>query len=236
MTDINITFKFPTFLVGGALRDELLGVPSKDLDFLVLAPSFDAMREMLVEQGADIFVEKPEFLTIRCKHPVLGVADFATGRVDGESSDGRRPDSVKVTTNIVQDLARRDFTCNAMAKSVVTGAILDLFDGQIAIRSGLIVCVGNPDDRLREDKLRAFRALRFAVTKNFDIDLELQEAIKRLNKADFHAISTERIRDELAKMFTVSAGKSFRWLAEFPCLDEIIEDRGIWFKPTTEKK
>lgn len=228
---------FPTYLVGGAVRDEVMGLPCKDLDFVVVAPSFEAMKQSLLEQGCKIFVEKPEFLTIRAKHPTLGCVDFACARKDGNYTDGRRPDSTTIAETLEQDLARRDFTCNAMAKSVEHGRILDPFHGQRDIENGTLRAVGDPHSRLREDTLRAFRTVRFACTKNFRIEIELWEAINRLTPMNFDGVSTERIREELLKASKANTSRMFRLLAnDFPVLWEVVNKRGIWFCPTTELK
>jgi tRNA nucleotidyltransferase/poly(A) polymerase len=194
------------------------------------------MRDHLVkEQGCKVFVEKPEFLTIRCKHPVLGCVDFACARRDGSYTDGRRPDSTSIAECLEQDLARRDFTCNAIAKSVEHGRLLDPFHGARDIADCLLRAVRDPGERLREDRLRAFRAVRFAVTKKFRIEIELWNAINRLTPMQFDSVSTERIREELFKTFRADAERSFSLLIkDFPVLWDVIKQRGIWFKPTTE--
>jgi tRNA nucleotidyltransferase (CCA-adding enzyme) len=227
---------FKTYLVGGAVRDELLDLPCKDLDFVVLAPSFAAMREALLADGCDIFVEKEKFLTIRAKHPKLGCVDFACARRDGNYTDGRRPDDTAVTTDLKEDLARRDFTCNAIAKDVDTGVIIDPFDGRKDIIDKELVAVGSSAARLDEDRLRAFRAVRFAVTKGFRINIELWNAINRLTPNMFNAVSTERIREELLKAFRNNVERSFTLLnKDFPVLWDVTMSRGIWFRPTTEQ-
>src|SRR5688572_2507881 len=102
------------FEVGGAVRDKLLGLRPKDIDFAVEAPSFKAMHEFVSSTCSTIFLIKPEFLTIRAHHATMGAVDFVLCRKDGAYSDGRRPDTVEPGT-IFDDLARRDFTINAMA-------------------------------------------------------------------------------------------------------------------------
>lgn len=227
--------KFKTFLVGGAVRDSIMGRPYKDNDYVVLAPSFEAMKGDLLAQGCKIFVEKPEFLTIRCKHPTLGCVDFAVARKDGIYTDGRHPDSTCVASSLTEDLARRDFTCNAIALDVETGEILDPFDGQKHILNKVIRPVGDPRERLSEDKLRAFRALRFCVTKGMSIHFLLASAIRELKTEDFNNVSTERIREELLKMFISDSQFSFHLLNnEYSNLWGVIVKRGIWFRPTTE--
>lgn len=227
--------KFKTYLVGGAVRDALLGLPSKDNDFVVVAPSFEAMRDDLLVQGCRIFIEKPEFLTVRCLHPTMGAVDFACARHDGNYTDGRHPDATSVASNIIQDLARRDFTCNAIAKDLETGELIDPFNGQKAIENRQLVCVGSARARLDEDKLRAFRAVRFAVTKNFRIESDIYNAVGELTPISFERVSTERIREELFKAFRNNAERSFTLLnKDFPVLWQVVCERGIWFRPTTE--
>ena len=102
------------FYVGGCVRDSLLGQKAKDIDIVCLAPSYRDMRDYLLNCGCQIFVEKPEFFTIRAKHPTLGYADFSLCRKDGFYSDGRRPDNVEIGT-LFDDLSRRDATINAIA-------------------------------------------------------------------------------------------------------------------------
>jgi tRNA nucleotidyltransferase/poly(A) polymerase len=231
-----MNFNFPTYLVGGAVRDELLGIPCKDLDYVMVVPSFEAMKQELLSQGCKIFVEKPEFLTIRCKHPELGCVDFACARKDGCYTDGRRPDSTDIASNLEQDLARRDFTCNAIAKSLEHGRLLDPFHGVEAIEDRQLRAVGSARARFDEDKLRAFRALRFAITKNFRLDTEICNAIGSMTPMQFDAVSTERIREELIKMFKVNPARSFSLLnKDFPVLWDVVVNRGIWFRPTTEQ-
>ena len=228
---------FKTYLVGGAVRDEMLGLPCKDLDYVVLAPSFDAMRDALLADGCKIFVEKPEFLTIRAKHPTLGCVDFACARTDGIYSDGRRPDSTGIATDIVQDLSRRDFTVGAMARDIETNELIDPFNGQKDLANRVLRAVGNPNDRLMEDKLRAFRALRFATTKHLTMSFPVREAIFNLSlPSDYDSVSTERIYEEILKMFRCDSEFAFHLLFnEFRVLGQVVRQRGIWFKPTLEE-
>jgi len=229
--------KFKTYLVGGAVRDAIMGNPSKDLDFVMLAPSFSAMREAILEDGCKIFVEKPEYLTIRANHPKHGAVDYAVARRDGTYSDGRRPDSTAIASDIEQDLSRRDFTMNALAQDTETGEILDPFNGLRDIGDKIISCVGSPELRLKEDRLRAFRALRFAVQKSFSIEQNTADVIRCLSFNAFTNVSTERIRDELLKMCLVNSALTVRFIShDFPTMWDVIESRKIWFRPTTEAK
>ena len=216
------------------MRDEILRRKPKDKDFVVMAPSFQAMRVMLVDMGAKIFVEKPEFFTIRCDFPEIGAADFVLCRKDGVSSDGRRPDSVTPGT-IFDDLARRDFTCNAIAENLETGEIIDPFNGRADIAAKCIRCVGNPMDRFKEDKLRIFRALRFAITLGFNIHQDTAFAMNQFANDDFAGTSTNRIVVELEKMCAADPALTARTLfMGFTELGDLVVERGIWFKPTTQ--
>jgi tRNA nucleotidyltransferase/poly(A) polymerase len=223
------------YQVGGSIRDKMMGFKPKDIDFAVEAESFDAMREMIIARGGKIFLETPEFFTIRANVPQLGSADYVLCRKDGAYNDGRRPESVTVG-NILDDLARRDFTMNAIAIDTETGKGIDPYLGLTDIINRQIRCVGNPNERLREDSLRVFRALRFAIVKNFSIHYDTKEAIREisLHHKNFDGVSTERIREELLKMFSRDSFDSWMILEEFDLLP-LIKERGIWFKPTTEK-
>jgi len=200
--------EFDTFLVGGALRDEFMGIKSKDHDFVVLAPSFDAMREAILADGFTVHTEKPEFVTIRAgvpkDHPLrehAKDADFVLARKDSTTSDGRRPDFVEAGT-LMDDLARRDFTVNALARNAVTGELHDPFDGLIDIESRILRFVGTPEDRIREDGLRVLRGFRFMVTKGLKPSSHTRVAlVSELAIEMLGAVSVERIREELERMF-----------------------------------
>ena len=227
---MNVTF----YQVGGSLRDEFLGVKSKDIDYAVEAPSFTAMREAIVERGGKIFLETPQYLTIRAMVPDLGAADFVLCRKDSAYRDGRHPDSVEIGT-IFDDLARRDFTMNAMARNVLTNKLIDPHCGYEDICSRVVRCVGNPVDRFNEDKLRILRALRFVATKKMNLLWHTSEAILKFPLDSFAVVSTERIREELLKMFAADSEWAFHQLfVHFPVLGDLALQRGIWFKPTLE--
>ena len=203
--------------VGGAVRDSLLGIESEDVDFVAILQNqgsnqnaesaFDMLINHLEANGFVIYQKKPEFFTIKAKvpenHPLkqrTNVADFVLARKDGPSSDGRRPDYVLPGT-LLDDLTRRDFTVNAMAK--LNGSLLDFFGGAQDLQAGLIRFVGDPTQRIGEDGLRSLRALRFSVTKGFDIDCDAWKVIN----SDFSAemllkVSADRVRGELLKMFS----------------------------------
>ncbi|MEI7833992.1 MAG: CCA tRNA nucleotidyltransferase, partial [bacterium] len=125
--------------------------------------------------------------------------EVTTFRADGDYSDGRRPDSVSFSDSIGDDLARRDFTVNALALNTATGAVIDAYRGRDDLRDKLIRCVGDPAVRFREDALRMLRAVRFAATLEFTIEAATLAAIADLAPL-LANVSHERVRDELGKM------------------------------------
>jgi tRNA nucleotidyltransferase (CCA-adding enzyme) len=194
------------FEVGGCVRDDLMGIRSKDVDFVVIAESFDAMRADLIRRGFKIHVEKPEFVTIRAGVPEgdplrarTRDADFVLARKDSTTSDGRRPDFVEAGT-LMDDLARRDFTMNAIARTI-GGDLVDPFGGVADIENRVLRFVGDPEDRIREDGLRVIRGFRFMVMKGVTptpltgAAMASDLAVEMLAK-----VSTERIRDEVDRM------------------------------------
>lgn len=205
--------KFRIFDVGGFIRDELLGIHSKDRDCsvviegagnLTVDEGFALLRDHLVAEGFEIFVETPEHATIRANPPVKGElpADFVLARRDGPSSDGRRPDWVEVGS-LADDLDRRDFTVNALAREVGTDAIIDRHNGVDDLDARVLRFVGDPEDRIREDALRVMRALRFSVTKGFTFAPETWDAICDDSVPELLSrISEERRESELKTMFS----------------------------------
>ena len=198
--------------------------------------AFDAMRQEILNCGGKIFLETPEFFTVRANVPDLGAADYVLCRKDGAYTNGRHPDSVKVGS-IFDDLARRDFTVNAIARNCRTGELIDPHCGVQDIQQKIIRCVGSPSKRFAEDKLRVFRALRFCIVKDFSLESSTSNAMREIcfHQENFDSVSTERVREELLKMFTANWVKSFSLLADFGLLT-LIEQRKIWFKPTVEQK
>lgn len=225
------------YLVGGYVRDELLGVPSKDIDYTVVTPDgWDGMRSFLIAAGFEIFVETPKYLTIRAKfpkdHPSRGItADFVLARKEGEYADGRHPDVVEPGT-LEDDLRRRDFTVNAMAKDE-DGNLIDLFGGKEDLANRLIRCVGRPEERFGEDALRALRAIRFAITKGMALDASVSDALRSewlpplLTK-----VSVERRSQELLKAFKHDTLATLELLKFFPGVVEATFTDGLWLMPS----
>ena len=200
---------FQGYVVGGCVRDSLLGRAPKDWDICTDALPEEMQRvfrdQHVIETGL-----KHGTLTVMYDHEPYEVTTF---RVDGEYTDHRHPDEVRFVKNVVDDLARRDFTVNAMAWNPQSG-LVDAFGGQEDLRAGVIRCVGEADRRFGEDALRIMRALRFASVYGFDIEAETAAAVHRL-KDTLRDVAAERIRVELAKLLCgQGAGKMLREYAD----------------------
>jgi tRNA nucleotidyltransferase (CCA-adding enzyme) len=224
------------YKVGGCVRDEILGVRFKDIDYAVEAASYDVMRDYVASAGT-IFLEKPEYLTIRAKFGKEDV-DFVLCRKDGAYSDGRRPDTVTPGT-IDDDLARRDFTINAIAKRM-DGTYYDPHDGQGDLKRKLIRCVGRAQDRFAEDALRLLRAFRFAITKHCDLDSGINHCLHDKGYIEtLDNVSLDRIRTELFKCFECNSLATIEKLYQFSYLRRklfTIHGGALWLVPTTQER
>ncbi len=182
---------FEAYVVGGCVRDSLLGHHPKDWDVCTSATPQQVLR---------VFRKRPVIKT-GLKHGTVTVLinrrpiEVTTYRIDGKYADNRHPESVAFVSNITEDLARRDFTINAMAYNPAKG-LVDAFGGQEDLAAGIVRCVGEPDARFNEDGLRILRALRFAARYDFAIESETSYAIRR-NRHLLTNISAERIFTEL---------------------------------------
>ena len=223
------TFQF--YEVGGCVRDALLGLSSKDVDFSVVAPegvfataehAFVAMEAQLAGEGFQIFESRREFLTIRARVPKghalearTTVADFVLARRDGPYSDGRRPDFV-LPGSLKDDIFRRDYTGNGLARDL-EGTIVDLVGGVKDLEDNILRFIGNPNDRIAEDGLRVMRGFRFHITKGFDVEEKTWEAlVSEFGAKMLSKVSTERVREELVKMFRANTLASLRLLGGLP--------------------
>jgi len=187
------------YVVGGCVRDSILAQNS----LLRKEPhDWDICTSALPEQVLAIF-SAHKVIETGLKHGTVTVLldgegyEVTTFRIDGEYSDSRRPDGVTFTHSVEEDLARRDFTINAMAYDKET--LVDPFSGEQDIKNWTIRCVGNPYERFNEDPLRILRALRFAATLNFVIEDETEKAMFQA-KERLNDISVERIQTELVKL------------------------------------
>lgn len=194
-----------SYVVGGCVRDSILGRDPHDWD--ICTPALPG--ELLVE-----FEEKGyRVIPTGLQHGTITIHlngnnyEITTFRRDGQYSDGRHPDMVEFTSDLIYDLERRDFTMNAMAYNSEEG-LIDPYCGYDDIQDKRIRCVGNPDDRFQEDGLRILRALRFACQLNFMIE-ETTEKSMINNKSLIENISMERINSEFIKMIAAENTSSF---------------------------
>lgn len=182
------------FIVGGCVRDSVMGTVPHDWDMTTDALPGEIKSIFSEYRTVDTGIKHGTVLAVLDSHPV----EITTFRVDGEYTDCRHPDSVTFTRDIKDDLARRDFTINAMAYSEATG-LVDIFGGADDIENKLIRCVGDPDERFGEDALRIMRALRFSSTLGFTVEAKTKQAIFR-NADLLRNIARERISSELLKL------------------------------------
>ena len=192
---------YEAYLVGGCVRDALLGVSPKDYDITTSA---------LPEQTKEVFREY-HVIETGIKHGTVTVVidhspiEITTYRVDQKYLDHRHPESVVFTSSLKEDLARRDFTINAMAYHPQTG-IIDLYGGKEDLKTCTIRCVGDPETRFNEDALRILRALRFASRYDSPIDESTEKAMRKCSML-LREISAERIASELNEIL---CGKGIR--------------------------
>ena len=185
---------FEAYVVGGCVRDSLLGIEPNDWDITTSAKP-DEIKSLFSDYQLIEVGEKHGTITVVIDYTPY---EITTYRLDGAYSDNRRPDSVSFTSSLEEDLSRRDFTVNAMAYNDDNG-LVDPFNGEIDLQYKALRCVGDPDKRFNEDALRILRALRFASTYNLSIEGTTSNSIVR-NRLLLNNISAERIQNEFSKM------------------------------------
>ena len=183
---------YEAYMVGGCVRDSLLGVEPKDYDITTSAKPEETIS--LFEKTIPTGLKHGTITVIINSTPY----EVTTFRTEGTYLDNRRPSSVDFVTDIKEDLSRRDFTINALAYNENTG-LIDYFNGVNDIKNKIIRCVGDADKRFKEDALRMLRAIRFSCQLTFDIEENTLKAIKDNYKL-IENISFERIRDEICKI------------------------------------
>ena len=182
------------YIVGGAVRDFLLGRENHDYDFTTDATP---------EEVTALFPSST--IPTGIKHGTVTVLyrkeayEITTFRTEGAYSDGRHPDSVSFVRDLAEDLSRRDFTVNAFAASTEDGTIIDLHGGLDDLKKKTIRAIGEPKDRFDEDALRMLRAVRFAAKLGFEIEEKTFEAVKK-DAERITLISKERIREEFFRL------------------------------------
>ena len=198
------TASHEAYLVGGCVRDLLMGVKPKDYDVTT-----NATPEQIIALFPKTFYENVygtvgvvtcgEDLGTICSDETVKIVEVTPYRLEGTYSDNRHPDAVKWSKNLTDDLSRRDFTVNSIAYNPVTHEIIDPYDGQKDIENKVIRAVGNSDVRFGEDALRLMRAIRFMSQLDFDIEAVTRESIEK-NANLLKNISHERARDEFIKL------------------------------------
>lgn len=185
---------FEAFVVGGCVRDSMLGLEPKDWDVATSAKPDDIKS---IFNSFQLVLDGEA-------HGTVGVVinnvkyEITTYRVDGKYCDNRHPENVSFTNSIELDLARRDFTINAMAYNDLRG-LVDPYNGMKDLSFKALRCVGNPDTRFCEDALRILRALRFASVYNFSIEFNTSVSLIK-NRNLLNNIAVERIASELNKL------------------------------------
>jgi poly(A) polymerase/tRNA nucleotidyltransferase (CCA-adding enzyme) len=199
---------FEAYLVGGCVRDLLLGRVPKDWDVTTNAKP-DQIQALFPKTVYENKFGTVAVVNEQTTDPKLKVVEVTPYRLESGYSDRRHPDSVKFSDKLDDDLKRRDFTVNAMAVSLSKGAIkdmIDLFDGLADLKDKVIRTVGQAPDRFNEDALRMMRAIRLAVELGFTCKVEVLRAIESHNTL-LKAVSMERIRDEFQKIIMSSQPK-----------------------------
>ena len=194
---------YAAYVVGGCVRDSLLGLTPHDWDLCTSA---------LPQQGMELFGAE-KCIPTGLQHGTVtvkqggGLYEITTFRTEGAYTDGRHPDEVHFVPDVREDLARRDFTINAMAYNAKEG-LVDPFGGQADLQSGILRAVGVPHRRFTEDALRILRLYRFAARFGFSIDLPTAQAAQELC-AHLDCVSVERIEEELAKLLSAPAPAAY---------------------------
>ena len=206
------------YLVGGCVRDLLLGCKPKDFDVATDAPPGEILK--LFPGSGCVGAHFGVVLV----HEEGAQVEVATFRSDRDYADGRRPTSVHFESDPREDAARRDFTINGMMMDPETHAVLDYVDGQADLERHIVRAIGNPEVRFREDHLRLLRAIRFAARLDFEIEPATFEAIRR-NHALIRTVSAERVRDELIRILTEGgARRGFELLDTTGLLDDLLPE------------
>lgn len=238
------------YKVGGCVRDRLLGLDSKDIDFVFVISDlssikgvdggFKLMEKYMIDNGYTIFLSTPDCYTIRAKfpndHKYKGlVADFVLARKEIGYVPGTRRPILELGT-LEDDLIRRDFTVNAMAEDE-DGNIIDLFGGIMDLNDKLLRTPVNCYQTFDDDPLRILRAIRFSITKDFKLNSDIYVAIHQYDyDKKMDVVSGERIREELLKCFKTDTFKTIELLNKyFRLRDYILTKTGLWLKPTFEQ-
>jgi tRNA nucleotidyltransferase/poly(A) polymerase len=236
--------KFKEYLVGGAVRDEILGLSNKDLDYVFVFEDLDenqtaeeCFNEMYqnIQERGEIFLSTPSCYTIRYKdRETKKVKDVVMARKEVGYIPGTRTPIVKPGT-LYDDLERRDFTLNALAKDE-DGTIIDYFEGLRDLADGRLVTPLETKKTFDDDPLRILRAVRFSITKGFRMGYIMDDIQEYDYESKMGVVSTERIREELLKCFKYDTLKTLEILDNIPRLKRyIFKNNLLWLKPTMEQ-
>ena len=223
---------YQAYLVGGCVRDLLLGYEPTDYDVAT-----DATPQQVMETFPQTFAVGAQFGVVLVPLPKTAsgesavgpdeevpVVEVATFRSDIGYSDGRHPNEVRFTKDPREDVRRRDFTINGLLLDPITNEVLDYVGGREDLKAGVVRTIGEPEHRFAEDKLRMLRAVRFAARFGYRIDPATLAAIRRL-AVQIHQVSRERVREELTKMLTEGhARRAFEMLDESSLLKEVLPE------------
>jgi len=209
---------FPAYIVGGCVRDMLMGRTPKDYDVTTAATPAQVLR---------LFPDAPtvgaQFGVVIIPHEA-GNVEVATFRSDGVYADGRHPREVRFAQTPGEDVRRRDFTINGLLFDPLTEQVTDFVGGHADMRARRLRTIGDPVERLSEDRLRMLRAVRFTARFGFKMDPALMAAVRHL-APQIHSVSAERIRDEVVKILTEGPARTgFELLDQSGLLAEVLPD------------
>lgn len=209
---------YSLYLVGGAVRDYILGNQNHDYDFTTDAMPLEIKK--LFRKTIDTGI-KHGTVTVLFKGESYEITTF---RADGEYHDGRHPDSVRFIRNIEEDLKRRDFTINALAVNLKSGEIIDNHNGLGDLKKRKIRAIGNAEERFNEDGLRLMRACRFASKLDFDIEDATEKAMAKLYR-NIEAVSKERVKEELFRLIDGKAPRrGLEAMRRTQLMDEVLPE------------
>ena len=250
---------YKLYICGGYVRDSLLGIKSKDIDFSFefseefvekfkdepVSGFYETMNKILEKEGFEIFLETPKAFTTRAKFPSNHVfsgltADFVLCRKESYPDPDTRIPKVEIGT-LFDDLQRRDFTVNAIAEDE-DGNLIDPFNGVKDVKDKILKCPIDAKTSFNDDPLRMLRALRFAITKGFKMSSEVGMVImadEGMWEKFSKVVSQERVREEVFKMFkhdtveTLSLLLTLQTYSPINVMEKIFAN-GMWLKPTFE--
>lgn len=227
--------------VGGSVRDQLLNKKTKDLDYAVEISSYEALLTWIKKVDGQVIHSKPEFGSVKVRwsssqnsnEKQHKIYDFTLCRTEGKYTDHRHPTEVHVGT-LQQDLSRRDFTINAMARyclfdsksnRIITDEtkLIDYHNGMQDLQMKIIRCVGNSTDRLKEDALRLLRAMRFSITLQFTLESSIDSALNDISFIKLlTCVSKERIQEEVSKCLEFNTLETLLFISKKPNLQEYL--------------